>query len=295
VTDALQNHIELCLTEVLSKRVVVKSTTAIGGGCINHSMKLECNVGTFFLKWNNYGPTNLFLREAESLQALRAVSTHLIIPKVVAATKITKDLAGFIVMQLLEVNAANSEKKDEQLGIGLAQLHDNTNQSFGFSNDNYCGETIQNNKWCDNWIEFFGRQRIWHLVQLIEKKRGMPVKDQKLYAKFIDKLPYLIPTNPTASLTHGDLWSGNYLHTANGPALIDPACSYADREFDLALMKMFGGFSDTVWSAYQFSSPLSGKWQERLEVYQLYHYLNHYLIFGGHYGQMALAIVGKYE
>ncbi|MGB3586813.1 MAG: fructosamine kinase family protein [Tunicatimonas sp.] len=294
MTNTLQSHIEFCLSEVFSKHVTIKSTTAIGGGCINHSMKLECNVGTYFLKWNNQGPTDLFLREAESLQTLRTASTGLIIPAVITATKITKDSAGLIVMELLKVDSTNSIEKDEQLGVGLAQLHQNTNTLFGFNNDNYCGETLQNNQWCENWIEFFGQQRIWYLVKLIQKRRGMTVKDQKVYARFVEALFNIIPQNPTASLTHGDLWSGNYLYTVNGSALIDPACSYADRECDLALMKMFGGFSEVVWSAYNNVSPILGNLQERLEVYQLYHYLNHYYLFGGHYGQKSLSIAVKY-
>jgi fructosamine-3-kinase len=92
------------------------------------------------------------------------------------------------------------------------------------------------------------------------------------------------------SLIHGDLWSGNYLFTARGPALIDPACYYADREMELGMMDLFGGFSYRVWSAYQEEWPLPPGWQQRIKLYQLYHVLNHCLLFGGSYGQQAIGI-----
>jgi protein-ribulosamine 3-kinase len=109
-----------------------------------------------------------------------------------------------------------------------------------------------------------------------------------------DRLPDLLGHQPAASLTHGDLWSGNYLPTAEGPALVDPACAYADRETDLALMAMFGGFSERVWAAYQEAWPLPDGWQQRQPLYQLYHYLNHHYLFGGGYGAQALALARSY-
>lgn len=98
-------------------------------------------------------------------------------------------------------------------------------------------------------------------------------------------LDYTIP-----SLIHGDLWSGNYMYTANRPALIDPACYYADSEMELGMMQLFGGFSPAVWQAYQDEYPLPEGWQQRIPLYQLYHILNHLLLFGGSYGRQALEI-----
>ncbi len=121
------------------------------------------------------------------------------------------------------------------------------------------------------------------------------MNERKVYDQLLDKLPDRIGHLPKPSLNHGDLWSGNYLYSSNGPALIDPASYYADREFDLALMGMFGGFSPTVWDAYQETYPLPSAWKERHTLYQLYHYLNHYHLFGGHYGQQALQIAKKYS
>ena len=107
-------------------------------------------------------------------------------------------------------------------------------------------------------------------------------------------MPEFLSHETVPSLIHGDLWSGNYLNTTGAPALIDPACYYADREMELAMMKLFGGFSVSVWNAYLEAFPLPPGWQQRIRLYQLYHVLNHYLLFGGSYGWQALEIAQEY-
>lgn len=286
--------VEDSLSEVFGEPIVVQDASSIGGGCINNSLRLVCNVGTFFLKWNNSGSSDLFLREAESLRTLYQATTELIIPKVITATEITTDSPGIIVIDFLRTDNSDSKQKDEKMGVGLAQLHRVTNAQYGFSSDNYCGETLQNNHWNSDWVSFFAEQRIWYLVKKIEQVRGLDKSEMNTYERFVNKLFTNLGHNPKASLTHGDLWSGNYMYTDKGPALIDPACYFADRECDLALMKMFGGFSQSVWNSYQAIYPLEKEWEERIDIYQLYHYLNHYLIFGGNYGMQAMMITQHY-
>jgi fructosamine-3-kinase len=116
----------------------------------------------------------------------------------------------------------------------------------------------------------------------------------RIYEKLIDRIPQLLAHQTVPSLIHGDLWSGNYMFTAGGPALIDPACYYADREMELGMMQLFGGFSSAVWSAYQEEFPLQEGWRGRVRLYQLYHVLNHQLLFGGSYGWQALDIAKEY-
>jgi fructosamine-3-kinase len=104
----------------------------------------------------------------------------------------------------------------------------------------------------------------------------------------------LLPEPNVPGLIHGDLWAGNYWETAKGPALIDPASYFADREMEFGIMTLFGGFHDRFWKAYHESNPLPPGWKERNKIYQLYHILNHYLLFGGGYGRQALEIARHY-
>jgi fructosamine-3-kinase len=122
----------------------------------------------------------------------------------------------------------------------------------------------------------------------------MESEDLKIYEQLVLKMPKLLSHQTVPSLIHGDLWSGNYMYTANGPALIDPACYYADREMELGMMKLFGGFSSAVWDAYQEEYALQDGWQQRIRLYQLYHVLNHQLLFGVSYRNQALEITKEY-
>ena len=278
------------LTEALSEPVRIREVQPLGGGCINHATKLVTNVGQFFAKWNEEGPTDLFVREAESLRELSKACTLLQIPRVIVA----QSSPALLITSFLEPAAGTRRDQDEILGQGIAELHRYTYDQYGFYHTNYCGATPQDNRWSTDWIDFFGQQRIAYLVELIESRRGWDSTDRRLYERLQERLPQWIGHRPAPSLTHGDLWSGNYLYSAQGPALIDPASYYADREFDLALMAMFGGYSDRVWRAYQEAYPLEDRWRERQDLYMLYHYLNHYFLFGGGYGAQARVIAKKY-
>lgn len=235
----------------------------------------------------------MFLKEAAGLNEMRIDDpSSLIIPKVIWSKEVD-DSPGLLLMEYLQP-AINTSGFDEQLGRGLAQLHRKTALAFGFHHSNYCGTTVQDNTWTYNWPEFFAEYRIWALIKQIKSARGMSVEQQVIYENLADRIPLLLTHHTVPSLIHGDLWSGNYMYTSNGPALIDPACYYADREMELGMMQLFGGFSSTVWKAYQEEFPLPEGWQQRIRLYQLYHVLNHYLLFGVSYGSQALGIAKEY-
>jgi protein-ribulosamine 3-kinase len=290
---SILKEVETHLSEKLGANVKIHTSGSLGGGCINHASKIETNRGNFFLKWNGNCSADMFLREAESLEELRkAADGKLIIPEVFTAKEVDAS-PGFLVLEYLEpgYSVGNS---DEILGRGLATIHQYTADKFGFYHDNYCGSTPQNNSRKSNWAEFFRDNRLGFLLNLIQKERPLPAGEMKVYERLLNKIPELVPKNSVPVLIHGDLWSGNYMDTVSGPALIDPASYYADREMEMGIMTMFGGFSQRFYNAYNEVNALPSEWRERNTLYQLYHVLNHYYLFGGGYQSQALQIAKSY-
>jgi len=278
--------VELYLAENLNESVSIYSSIPLGGGCINHASKMETSVGPLFLKWNANCASDIFIREAESLKELvKASPTFLKIPKVFCAKEVD-DTPGFLVQEYLPSGSITDN--DELLGRGLATIHQFENKNFGFYNANYCGASLQNNAWTNNWADFFCENRLRFLLKLIQQSRLLPGSEMAVYEKLLAKIPLLLPKTSKAVLIHGDLWSGNFMNTNNGPALIDPAAYYADREMEFAIITLFGGFSERFFAAYNEINPLEPDWRERNKLYQLYHVLNHFYLFGGAYGQQAL-------
>ena len=289
----IKEEVEKVLSGINEKSVRISSFKSIGGGCINHASKLETNVGNFFMKWNADFEGDIFIREAESLKELKLAAKDFIkVPEVFAA-KTVDDSPGFLVLEYLEQSYSSADS-DEKLGRGLAMIHQFKHSQFGFYNNNYCGATLQNNTWNNNWIEFFRDNRLRFLLNLIQKVRPLPAEERKIYEKLLEQIPDLIPGESVPVLIHGDLWSGNYMITEKGPALIDPAAYYADCEMEFAIMTMFGGFSQRFYEAYNEVNPLAADWKQRNRLYQLYHVLNHYYLFGGGYRIQALQIAKNY-
>jgi len=289
----LKEEVEKLLSDKFGEYLEIHSSNTLGGGCINNASKIETSAGSFFIKWNSNCTSDLFIREAESLTELKkATGKELIVPEVYAA-KLVDNTPGFLVQEYLAPGYSAGDN-DEKLGRGLAIIHSFKNKKFGFYNHNYCGATLQDNSWKTNWIDFFRNNRLRFLLDLIQKERPIPGSEIKIYNKLLNKIPNLLPENSEPVLTHGDLWSGNYIISAQGPALIDPAAYYADREMEFSIMTMFGGFSQRFYAAYNEVNPLPGDWRKRNSLYQLYHILNHYYLFGGGYQSQAIRIARTY-
>lgn len=289
----IKEEVEKALSEKYGKSVMISSFSSIGGGCINHASKLETNQGDFFLKWNDNCAADIFIREAESLRELRkAAREFMVVPEAFVAKEVD-ETPGFLVLEFLESNHA-SFNNDEKLGRGLAKIHQYSHSQFGFNNNNYCGSTLQNNERKKNWSNFFRDNRLLFLLNLIDKERPLAVDERKVYEKLLERIERLIPAEATPVLIHGDLWSGNYMITEKGPALIDPASYYADCEMEFAIMTMFGGFSQRFYDAYNEVNRLPADWKQRNSLYQFYHVLNHYYLFGGGYRAQALQIARSY-
>lgn len=292
-SNLVQEEVERVLSDNFGQNVKVKSSGLLGGGCINNASKIETNTGTYFLKWNAHCEKDIFLREAESLNELKTASGGKLLVPEVFASKEVDETPGFLVLEYLEPGYSSSDD-DKMLGEGLAIIHKLASDKFGFYNNNYCGATLQDNSWKKNWAEFFRDNRIGFLLKLIKKERPLPPSEIDVYERLMEKIPELIPSESSPVLIHGDLWSGNYMGTSKGPALIDPASYYADREMEMGIMTMFGGFSQRFFNAYNSVDPLPSDWEDRNALYQLYHVLNHYYLFGGGYQHQALRIVRSY-
>lgn len=294
----IENNSELILKEVerglsahLGQNVTIKSAKTLSGGCINHASKIDTNCGQFFLKWNSDCERDIFIREAESLNELQKASNNTLrIPKVFFAKELDNTPA-ILVMEYLEPGGAD---QSESLGRGLAHIHKFSQDEYGFYADNYCGATIQNNNWEKSWVNFYRENRLRYLLKLIVDTRGLDKSYLTLFEALLNRLDDLIPNEEKASLIHGDLWSGNYMLTTNGPALIDPAASYSNHEMEFGIVTMFGGFNSRFFDAYNEVFPLESGWRERNQLYQLYHILNHFYLFGGGYLQQAVAVAKRY-
>lgn len=289
----VNNLVASVLTEVLGELVINNSERVLGGGCINNAAKLETSAGNFFLKWNDNCATDIFVREAESLRELKKASAGFLNVPEVFAVKTVDETPGFLVLEYLE-GSRSSADSDDILGRGLATIHKFSNPQFGFYANNYCGATLQNNKWNKSWPDFFRDNRLLFLLGLIDKERPLVVEERMVYDKLLSRIDNLLPNESVPVLIHGDLWSGNYMISENGPALIDPASYYADREIEFAIMTMFGGFSQRFYDSYNDVNPLPSDWKDRNSLYQLYHVLNHYYLFGGGYRNQALQIAKRY-
>jgi fructosamine-3-kinase len=285
LTDSLRTDFQ----ERFNLKLDIKSVHPLGGGCINSACKIETKHGPFFLKWNFRGPADLFIREAESLSEFSKSNNEFVTFPEPKLSKPIDQSPGYLLTTYLKPGRSGND--EEKLGWGLAQLHMVNSDQFGFQNNNYCGATLQNNEYKSDWISFYINNRIGFLINSINKTRSWTSQDQKLTDQFLLRVPDLLPKNSNPSLIHGDLWSGNYMNTMAAPALIDPCASYCDREFEMGIMTMFGGFSQRVYDAYNEVYPLPKEWKERNLIYQLYHVLNHYSLFGGHYKNQALEIM----
>jgi fructosamine-3-kinase len=277
----------------------ILSLRRVPGGSINQAYRVETSRGSFFCKWNPGAPPDMFARERDGLEALAGAGSSLAIPRVAALAPAGAE--PLLVLEWLEPLPAPAGKSGgrggsrwEALGRGLAELHRRGADRFGFAADNYCGLTPQENAWTDDWPAFWGDRRIGALAGRLERSGAFGRRETAVFRRLRERLPELLPHGPVPALIHGDLWSGNALLCDRGPALVDPAAYFGDREAEWAMMLLFGGFPDAVLAAYQECWPLPPGWRERLPLYQLYHVLNHALLFGGGYGSQAVGVASRY-
>ncbi len=256
----------------------VHRKTPVPGGDINQAWALRLTDGrSVFVKANEHSPARMFQAEAEGLRFLKEgldCDCALIVPEVLFVG------GTFLVLELLE---ASSTDQSEALGRGLAALHQSKLHRFGADAHNFIGTLSQPNAPSQSWSEFFRTERLEAQLGLPGAQRLVPRAARQRFETLFSRLDQLLlPEEPPARV-HGDLWGGNYLSTRRGPAIFDPAAYAGHREMDLAMMRLFGGFSERTFAAYEEAYPLAPGHQERQKIYQLYPLLVHVNLFGGGY------------
>jgi fructosamine-3-kinase len=266
------------------------SVKPVGGGSIHRAWHLADGLRHYFAKTGEIAAAPMFAAEAQGLQALSAAAA------VPTPTFITLGQAGtgaFLVLEHLELTPLD-QAGGARLGAAMAQLHRITGDSFGWTEDNFIGATPQQNKPHQSWPYFFGERRLRPQLQLA-LQNGM---ERTLVTKgygIIERIGGLfIDYRPLPSLLHGDLWSGNAAQSSGGlPVIFDPACYYGDRETDIAMAELFGGFPISFYAAYRTAWPLDSGYEARKPLYNLYHILNHFNLFGSAYLGQAQRMIER--
>ena len=249
---------------------------------LNHTTVLSDGAESYFVKHNDPGLIEMFRAEALGLHEIANTLTVRVARPVCWGT--TEEIS-YLVLPYLELSA-RTQSDDIELGHTLAALHARHSPYFGWYRDNTIGTTSQVNTPHADWAAFFRDRRI--LFQLdLACKNGYDGALQELGHRLAEAVPVLLKGHkPTASLLHGDLWSGNCLANNERPIVFDPAVYYGDREADLAMTELFGGFSAAFYAAYEEAAPLGSGYRVRKTLYNLYHILNHLNLAGrGYLGQ----------
>ena len=252
----------------------------IAGGCINEAFRL----GEYFIKSNTSASAGMFEMELVGLTTIHDTAT-VKVPRPICSG-IARD-RSFLVLELLSLEESNSSAQ-ELLGRQLADLHRTTSSHFGWHSDNYIGTTAQPNTLSSSWVDFLRESRLGHMLRLAGNL-GFSFRGADA---LLDNLDCFFEEPPSPSLLHGDLWGGNAGALTNGvPVIFDPAVYYGDREADLAMTQLFGGFNSSFYRAYQEAWPLPRGHERRMALYNLYHVLNHSILFGGSYAPQAQSMI----
>lgn len=270
------------ISEQTGRAFVAQQITPVGGGCINRAYRIQGPDQQFFVKLNQAHYLPMFEAEAAGLEEIRhAAALH-------APQPLGSGCGEGHAWLILEFLDLRGQGDDAALGTGLARMHRHTSDKYGWVRDNTIGSNPQINQQTSDWITFWRQQRLAYQLNLAQEN-GYGGRLQSLGEQLIAGCPHFFTEpGPRPSLLHGDLWRGNYAFDTSGrPVIFDPAVYYGDREADLAMTELFGGFSNDFYAAYRESWPLEAGYRTRKQLYNLYHILNHLNLFGGHYLRQA--------
>ena len=279
------------ISKVTGETFEIKNRRSIGGGCINQGYAVIGDTDTYFVKLNQASRVEMF--DAEELGLKQMLDTNAIrVPKPICVG--TAGDSAYIVMEWLEFGGGGNTQAWEEMGRQLARMHQakspqpSGTEAFGWDTNNTIGSTPQINTWTSDWAEFFTEHRLGYQFKLARRRGGhFPGQDRLLAL-----VPQLLNHQPQPSLVHGDLWSGNAAITKSGePVILDPATYVGDREVDIAMTELFGGFPAAFYRGYNEVWPLDDGYRQRKTLYNLYHILNHFNLFGGGYASQATRMI----
>lgn len=287
LTAQLQAAIAAAISHASGEPFVLRGQHSTGGGCINATCVVDDGARRWFVKLNDADRLDMFTAEADGLNEIAATHTVCVPQPLchgVAAGR------AFLVLEWLDLSGSGAQ---ERLGRQLAAMHRVVRAEYGWFRDNTIGSTSQPNEQSMDWMEFMCERRLGHQLDLAVKAGHKRL--HRRGEELLDRMPDLFSGyTPVASLLHGDLWSGNYAVSAAGePVIFDPAVYYGDREADIAMTELFGGFAPGFYAAYNEAWPLDAGYRVRKTLYNLYHILNHYHMFGGGYGTQAERMIDQ--
>tara|TARA_B100000579_G_scaffold380308_1_gene348162 strand:+ start:214 stop:1101 length:888 start_codon:yes stop_codon:yes gene_type:complete len=274
----------------VSKNSLIEKIIPVGGGCIHKSWCIHFQNGRkVFAKSNHKDNINMFKFERECLLDLKRFSneSYICIPK--PLDLITYQNLSVLLLEWIDI----CQSQQNLLGKGLALLHKSSTEAsqtkFGWGKKGFIGSNTQKRGWEINWGEFFVNYR---LRPQLKKAEGWGIRVDNYEDVLVYLSSYLNDHHPMITLVHGDLWSGNCGTTKNGiGTLFDPASYWGDREVDISMTQLFGGFKKEFYEGYEEIWPLDKSFKDRTEIYNLYHLINHANMFGGSYKENALKIL----
>jgi fructosamine-3-kinase len=275
------------ISQATNQTFEVNECRSISGGCINQAYRIgSIDRCQYFIKLNRIDLLDMFVAEATGLLEIAATQTITVPSPICWGTVADR---SYLVLDYLNLTDRGTTTNWQEMGRSLARMHrhqTNSNGSFGWQIDNTIGSTPQVNTWEKDWTTFFTTHRIGYQFQLARSKGGNFPKSDRLLAVISQILD---GHHPQSSLVHGDLWSGNASFITDGnPVIFDPAIYWGDREVDLAMTELFGGFPAAFYQGYEEVYPIDpGYYSHRKLLYNLYHILNHYNLFGGSYQQQV--------
>lgn len=269
----------------------ISNATPLSGGDINDVYKIETNEETIVVKIND------LIRFPEMLEkefrALRYLKNASKANYPQPISHFSDNASQYLAMEYIP-EGSNSTSGQRILGLHLADQHKCSNESFGWKEDNYIGSLPQPNSFKSDWSDYYAENRILYQIKMAFDNGIISKEVLNKVERFCAKIEELFPKESPA-LLHGDLWGGNYLIDQNEqPLFYDPAVYYGHREIDIAMTRLFGGFSQAFYESYNTAFPLEKGWENRIQYGQLYPNLVHLNLFGVGYLSSVMDVVGRF-